>query len=153
MRSHLRGCIDKEVLLPHCQDIVAATDTLDRISEFSNRTTAAVQDTVVDLNALHASKERFSNLRLISIADLRLHKRHGGRRFEGVVCCPATRRNAVQLLLEDVQNASHAIKVSLYNLVPDRARVSQVRCLLPEGTRIAIKAPYYIVYLARLAYV
>lgn len=31
--------------------------------------------------------------------------------------------------------------------MPEDARVSQVRCLLPEGTRIAIKAPYYKVYL------
>lgn len=50
-------------------------------------------------------------------------------------------------MLEDVNDGSHAVKVSLYNLLPGSAKLSEVRQLLPEGTKLAIREPYYKVFL------
>ena len=111
--------------------------------EFEQESGLTMRTTHVDKTSSRASTKPFSTLRHIPIASLELGEHHRGARVEGVVCCKAIRSVAVQILLEDVKNASHAVKVSLYNFVPSSSRIADVRRLLPEGTRLAIREPYY----------
>ena len=137
----LMGCIQKSLLLPAQQRVVAELDEIEGTSKFLMR------NTHLDASSAAASTTPFANLRHISVASLRVGERHKGSRVEGTVCCKATKYTAVQVLLEDVENTTHAVKVSMYNLVPASARMSQVRRLLPEGTKLAIKDPYYKAFL------
>lgn len=133
----LLGCIQKSLLLPAQQRIVAEIDKIEQQSPFLMR------NSYVDKTSARASSTPYANLRHIPVAALQLDQRHKGFRVEGVVCCKATRQVAVQVLLEDVSNSSHAVKVSMYNLLPTSTQMKDVRRLLPEGTKLAIKEPYY----------
>lgn len=135
------GCIQKSVLLPAQQRVIAEIDM------FEGNSGSLMRNTHVDGSSAAASTTPVADLRHISVASLRLDQRHKGFKVEGTVFCKATRQVAVQVLLEDVKNTSHAVKISMYNLVPASARMSQVRHLLPEGTKLAIKDPYYKVFL------
>lgn len=136
------GCILKSVLLPAQERRVAEMDEIERPSP-----TMFMRNSHVDNTSARSCTTPFAKLRHIHVADLRLGQRHKGCRVEGTVCCKAIRFTAVQVLLEDTKNASHAVKVSLYNLMPASTKLAEVRRLLPEGTRLAVKEPYYKAFL------
>lgn len=102
-----------------------------------------MQSSDVDRTSAQASCKPYPKLRHIAIAELQLDHRHTGSKVEGTTCYKAARHIAIQVLLRDDKNASHAIKVSLYNLVPSSAKMKEVRQLLPDGTKLAILEPYY----------
>ena len=132
------GCIEKNVLLPARERVVARLDELETQSKES-----LTRNSYVDKTTAQASSNTLANLHHIPIAALRLGQRHTGCMVQRTVCCKATRQVAVHVLLEDVKNSSHAVSVSMYNLMPTTTMLTEVRRLLPEGTKLAIKDPYY----------
>lgn len=104
---------------------------------FHNRTT------FIDLTASAASETPFGRLKVISLEQVRLGRRHIGCRVEGNVCGVPLRGTAIELLLSALDDKEKAVKVSAYNLLPVSAPMAQVRGLLPTGTRLTIKEPYY----------
>ena len=139
----LLGCIQKSLLLPAQQKMVAEVDKMEQQSP----DLFMMRNSHVDRTSARASCTPFAKLRHIPVAALQLDQQHKGCRVEGTVCCKATRHVAVQVLMEDAITSSHAVKVSMYNLMPTSAPMKDVRRLLPEGTKLAIKEPYYKVFL------
>lgn len=133
------GCIQKNVLLPAQQGLVAAMEKFDTNSK---KRRPSQRNTDVDPTAARALSAPFAHLNHIAVAELRLDHRHKGSRVEGIVCCKAIRLAGIQILLEDAKNSSHAVRVGVHNLLPASARLTQVRQLLPEGAKIAILEPY-----------
>ena len=115
----LLGCIQKSILLPAQQRTVAEIDEIERTSSMIFR------NTHVDRTSAAGSTTPFGTLRHIPIADLQLDQRHQGCKVEGIVCCKATRQTAVQILLEDAKNTSHAVKVSMYNQASHQRAILQ----------------------------
>ena len=114
----LLGCIQKSVLLPAQQNMVADLEKFQKDAAFMMRKTH------LDKTSARACTKALSTLQHIPVAELELGEHHKDARVEGLVCCKA-------------------VKVSLYNFVPSRTNIRDIRRLLPEGTRLAIKEPYY----------
>ena len=75
------------------------------------------------------------------MADLQLGRRNQGCRIEGTVCCVPFRSTAIELLLSE--DTAKAVILRAYNLLPVSASMAEVRRLLPVGTRLTVKEPYY----------
>ena len=140
----LCGCIEKRVLLadhharladwePFERDMLSGRWAGSKVSHFDHRAAAA-------------SKATLRSLRPCCFADLRLDHRHTGCSIEGTVISRPIRFTAIRVLLVDASNSEKAIVVSLYNFLPVAASIKEVRQTFPEGTRLAIKAPYYKTY-------
>ena len=145
----LHGCLAKEPLLADHMYKVVKLDEMERLTaQGNNMQQTYVQDRTshADPVASAACTSPFSTLTPISLAQSQLEHRHKGCRIEGTVCCEPIRFTANQLLLADAVNEAQAIKVSIYNLLPANAPIAKVRALLPKGTRLAIKEPYYKTY-------
>ena len=142
--SALHGCLDKKTLMAHHLSKLRVSEGIEWMEQ---RATAAGQGffynrtSFVDPVAADASTTPFGKLRHISVAQLQLNRRNKGCRIEGTVCCVPFRGTAIEMLLSEDQ--AKAVKVSAYNLLPASAPMAQVRRLLPVGTRLAVKEPYY----------
>lgn len=132
-------------MLPAQQRLVADMDEFER--QAGSQDGFLISNSFVDRTSARVSSASFAMLKHIPVAALQLGERHGGSRVEGVVCCKATRQVAVQVLLEDALNSSRAVKVSMYNLMPTSTKMTDVRRRLPEGTKLAIRDPYYKVFM------
>ncbi|KAJ7514791.1 hypothetical protein O6H91_23G059200 [Diphasiastrum complanatum] len=77
----------------------------------------------------------------ILMSELKLGHIHRGSILYGTLCARAFKMTSVMTLLED--DAGHAIKLAIYNAVPSASRSSQVEVLFPEGSKVAIKEPYF----------
>ena len=140
-------CIQKRLLLPAQQSLIAHMERFEQQSRTPNGQECRMRNTHVDRTSARASSTAFAKSQHIPVAALQLGQRHTGSRVEGTVCCKAVRQVAVQILLEDAMDSSHAVKVSLYNLLPTSAKMTAVHQLLPEGTKLAIRDPYYKIFM------
>ncbi|KAL3132993.1 hypothetical protein ABBQ38_006902 [Trebouxia sp. C0009 RCD-2024] len=140
--STLHRCLDKNALLDDHKCKVA------KLKE-EQRAAAAGQVYFQDITS-HADPAActlpYGMLKPVNLDQLQLEHRHKGCRIQGTVCCEPIRSTAIQLLLMDAVDDSKAVKVRVYNLLPSNAPMAEVRALLPEGTRLAIKEPYYKTY-------
>ena len=138
--SALHGCLDKRTLLA---DHLSKLKTFERKEKEANaagshfRHRTSFQDPV----ALDASASPYSSLRHVSVADLQRGRRNKGCRIEGTVCCVPFRSTAIELLLSE--DTEKAVILRAYNLLPVSASMAEVRRLLPVGTRLTVKEPYY----------
>lgn len=137
----LVGRIQKSLLLPAQQTLIADLERFERPGGTPDGHGFVMRNSHVDRTSSRASSTTFAKSQHIPVAALQLHRRHTGCRVEGTVCCKAFRQVAVQVLLEDAMDSSHAVKVSMYNLIPTSAKLSAVHQLLPEGTKLAIRDP------------
>lgn len=143
--SGLHGCLDKALLM---QDHNHKALLLDQFTD--RQKTATGRDSLLwqfrtsqsDPVASAASTVAFGEVTHLSLAQLQLDHRHRGCRIEG----KPIRYTAIQLLLEDGRNRAQAVKISIYNLLPASAPMTQVLSLVPSGTRLASKDPYYKTY-------
>lgn len=131
----LLGSVQKSLLLPAQQRMVAEVDKMEQQSP------SVMRNSHVDRTSARSSSTPFAKLRHIPVAALQLDQQHKGCRVEGVVCCKATRQVAVQVLMEDATNSPHAVKVSMYNLMPTSTPIKDVRRLLPEAPSLQSKSP------------
>ena len=138
--SALHGCLDKKTLIADHLSRLKVSEGMEQRATAAGQGILYNRTSFVDSVASMASTTPFGKLRHISVASLQLGRRNKGCRIEGTVCCVPFRGTAIELLLSEGQ--AKAVKVSAYNLLPVSAPMTQVRRLLPVGTRLAVKEPY-----------
>ena len=141
--SALYGCLDKTTLLADHMCKAEKLEWMEQQAATVGQLAFQKRTSHVDPVASAASTTPFGKLRRISLPELTLDYRHKNCRIEGTVCCVPIRLTAIELLLSGFEDKAQAIKVCAYNLLPTSAPMVQVRRLLSEGTRLAIKEPYY----------
>ena len=132
-QRYTAGGLSKVVMMERMEQQAAAAGQ----EIFYNRTSQ------VDPTASVASTTPFGRLKVISLEQLQLGRRHKGWRVEGTVCCVPVRGTAIEVLLSASEDKEKAVKVSAYNLLLVSTPMAQVRTLLPKGQRLTIKEPYY----------
>ena len=138
---NLHGCLDKKLLLADHLSRLEIFEQMEKRATADGSSSFFERTSVVDPVASKASTTPFGKLRHISVAHLELGRRNKGCRIEGAVCCVPFRGTAIEFVL--AEDERKAVKVSAYNLLPVSAPTAQVRRLLPVGTRLAVKEPYY----------
>ena len=141
--SALHGCLDKNTLLAAHMVKVVKLGRLEQQAAAAGHEIFHNRMSHVDPVASAASTTPYGNLKVISLEQLELGRRHKGCRIEGTVCGVPFRGTAIELLLSAPEDKEKAVKVSAYNLLPVSAPMAHVRGLLPKGTKLTIKEPYY----------
>ncbi|KAG6542139.1 hypothetical protein Mapa_016491 [Marchantia paleacea] len=81
-------------------------------------------------------------LRPIKLSELQLDRQHYGRVLYGTFCVKAFKMTAVLTLLEEA-NTGRVVKLAIYNAVASTATVGEVQAQFRQGSRVAIKEPYF----------
>jgi len=100
-----------------------------------------VQTSNADNNALRASSTHFKDLKPITIDELVLNHVHKGRYLLCRSIAQPFKMTAISLIIEDRNGAVE--KLSLYNYSHHSGICSDLSHLIPNGTMLIIKDPYY----------